>query len=163
MYWDDEGLFGRDMRHRQPPQILLPARFAYEYINDKRDYDGLRSRRIAELEVFAEIFDCPGAVGGDSIYMAGGYRYVLPTWRLGRIEIDIYRENYLLLPEQDHRLEVYERLNKAGFYYQIIGEKEFINIKRTDNNGKGKATTDTHQRANLPDWKRWQELQREGV
>lgn len=139
MYWDDEGLFWRDMRHRQPPTIMLPARFSYEIMNDNRDHDGLRSRRIAELDVFAEIFDCPGAIGGDSIYMAGGWRYVLPTWSMGRIEIDIFRENYLLLPEQDHRLEVYDRLNKAGYYYQIIGEQEFINIKRTEQQWKRKS------------------------
>ena len=133
--YDDHGqeLFGHDGRHNPPLTILLPARFSYEFANQNRDHDGVRSKRLAELQPFAELFDCPTAIGGDYLFMNGGWRYLLPTWRHGAIEIDIFRENYLLLPEDNHRREVYEILNQAGYYYQIIGEKEFINIKREIN------------------------------
>ena len=131
MYDDNgENLFGHDMRHKPPLVVMLPARFAYEFINDKRDYDGTRTKRMAELLPFIKLFDCPAAIGGDYIYMSGGWRYVLPTWNLGRIEIDIFLENYLLLPEENHRRAVYEILNKAGYFYQVVGDREFINIKR---------------------------------
>lgn len=131
--YDDNGqeLFGRDWRYRPPMTVLLPAKFSYEVRTDSRDHDGLRTSRIIELQPFVDLFDCPAAIGGDYMFMAGGWRYVLPTWSIGRIEVDIFTENYLLLPEDKHRREVYDRLNKAGYYYQIIGEMEFINIKRT--------------------------------
>ena len=127
-YHDD--LFGHDGRYKPPLTVLLPARFSYEDHGEDKTYDSTRTRRLKELQQFVELFDCPAAIGGDYLFMNGGWRYLLPTWSHGYIEIDIFRENYLLLPEPHKRTEVYDILNKAGYYYQIVGEQEFINIKR---------------------------------
>ena len=85
---------------------------------------------MKELDKFIVLFDAPGIIGGDYMFMSNCWRYVIPTWDYGRIEVDVFKENYLLLPEQKHRIHICNRLNTAGYSFQIIGELKFINIKR---------------------------------
>ena len=127
---DDEQLFGHDMRHHPPLRIMPTSRFAYEHITDNRQYDGIRRKRMKELDKFIVLFDAPGIIGGDYMFMSSCWRYVIPTWDYGRIEVDVFKENYLLLPEQEHRIHICDRLKTAGYLFQIIGELKFINIKR---------------------------------
>lgn len=52
------------------------------------------------------------------------------TWKYGRIEVDIFKENVIISTEADHRHDIISRLNRGGFFYQIIGEEQLINIRR---------------------------------
>lgn len=124
---DDNDIFGHDGRHK-PPLTILPAA---KYRNELRyiSHDVSRQRRMEELQAFAEIFDSPAVFGGDYMYMCG-LRYVLETWSLGRIEIDIFRENYLILPQKGHRMKVCQALKSAGYAYNVVGVNGFLNIKR---------------------------------
>lgn len=127
---DDEQLFGHDMRHHPPLRIMPTAQFIHEYITDNRQWDGIRRQRKKELDKFVVLFDAPGIIGGDYMFMPSGWRYVIPTWDYGRIEVDVFKENYLLLPEQKHRKNICKKLSQAGYSFQLIGELQFINIKR---------------------------------
>lgn len=84
---------------------------------------------MEELQAFADLFDSPAIVGGDYMYMCS-LRYVLETWSLGRIEIDIFRENYLILPQECYRMKVCQALKIAGYAYKVVGSNGFLDIKR---------------------------------
>lgn len=122
--WDDDDLFGHDGLHK-PPFVYLPAKFSRRSRNISRKW-----QLEKELESLEELFDCPKAIGGDYMFMSTALRYVLFTWSVGRIEVDILSTHFLLLPEETYRDAIYARLNNAGYYYQIVGDLQFIKIKR---------------------------------
>lgn len=131
----DDELFGHDCRHR-PPFSYLPAKPSrFECLRQRSQYFRHQSRKrnqnidslVSQLE---ELFDCPKAIGGDYMFMSTALRYVLFTWSVGRIEVDVLSTHILLLPEDTYRDAIYARLNNAGYYYQIVGDSQFIKIKR---------------------------------
>lgn len=122
--WDDDDLFGHDGRHK-PPFVYLPAKFSGSSQNIRRKW-----QLEKELESLEELLDCPKAIGGDYMFMSTALRYVLFTWSVGRIEVDVLPTHFLLLPEETYREAIYARLNNAGYYYQIVGDLKFIKIKR---------------------------------
>lgn len=122
--WNDDDLFGHDGRHK-PPFVFLPAKFSRRSRNISR-----KCQLEKELESLEELLDCPKAIGGDYMFMSTALRYVLFTWSVGRIEVDVLSTHFLLLPEDTYRDAIYARLNNAGYYYQIVGDLKFIKIKR---------------------------------
>lgn len=124
----DDGLFGHDGRHMPLPTIALPARGCAR----GRLSDVHRRFYAKQLEPFEELFDAPASLGSYDPFYNSGRRFMLPTWDYGRIEADVFRENILLLPEEDFREQVCEKLNRAGYRYQIVGEQEFININKNE-------------------------------
>ena len=122
--WEDDDLFGHDGRHK-PPFVYLPAKFSRRSQNIRRKW-----QLEKELESLEELLDCPKAIGGDYMFMSTALRYVLFTWSVGRIEVDVLSTHFLLLPDETYRDAIYARLNNAGYYYQIVGDLQFIKIKR---------------------------------
>ena len=131
--WDEERLFGFDMRHRTPPQIMPTLQSKYEVYDLTRKFQSPSFHRL-EVEAIAGLFGmdvssyraCTG-----TYYRA--WKYGMKTSLYGHIAIDVFQENILLFPEAKFRYHIQQKLAMAGIVFSIVGDECFINIFKKDN------------------------------
>ena len=119
----DEGLFGRDMCHR-PPLTILPA------VRTGMRCARYRQKMISELWPLADLLDAAAILGSDYTIPSSCGRFVLPTWSYGRVEVDLFTDVMLILPEEEYRKDVCMKLERLFVTYDVVGELQFIRIKR---------------------------------
>ena len=132
--WDDSRLFGFDMRHRTPPQIMPTALCGYEKIFHNRKCKQFSQIYRWEVELLAGMFGIDASKYYPHFELSSNaWRYGMKTDKFGFIEIDVFRENILLLPKEEFYQLLQLKLQKAGIVFSIVGDEHYININKKEN------------------------------
>lgn len=132
--WDDSRLFGFDMRHRTPPQIMPTAPSVYKRYSYDRMFKQYSFFYRWEVKLLARIFGIDTSQFSPYVETStNAWRYWMKTEKFGYVEVDIFRENILLLPKDRFFQHIQLKLQKSGIAFSIIGDNNYIDIDKEEN------------------------------